>query len=148
MNNARFLVFFFVLGVFLAIAACGKKGPPFLSKREFSAEVTNLTGEWIKGEILLKGDIRSSSGLRQAGDQIKGSRVYYAQYSLEDPPCAGCPIEFNGYYTFGGEVITEEGFLCRIGGEFQGTICFFKTNLVGAGGEIGPPSNTVEIVVE
>ena len=148
MNNARFLFFFSVLGILLAIVACGKKGPPFLSKEELSAKVIDLTGEWVKGEILLKGNISSPQGAKEARNLTRGSRVYYAQYPLESPPCAGCPIEFHGYYTFGEEVITEEGFFCRVPGEIHGKVCFFKVNLIGAEGAIGPPSNTVRVVVD
>ena len=148
MNNARFLVSFCVLGILLAILACGKKGPPFLSKKEFSARVIDLTGEWVKGDIFLKGNISSALGSKEGRGLIKGSRVYYGRYPLENPPCAGCPTEFHGYYTFGEEVIKEERFLCRVPGEIQGNVYFFKVKLVGAGGAIGPPSNMVKVVVE
>ena len=148
MNKPCLLVFLSVLGSFLAIVACGKKAPPFLSENRFSAGVTELTAEWDKGEILLKGSISPVPESGGVADRIKGSRVYYAQYPLEDTPCAECPIEFHGFDTFGQEVIVEEHFVCRVPGRNQGKVHFFKVHLIGAQDTMGPPSNTVKVVAK
>jgi predicted small lipoprotein YifL len=141
LNNARFLVSFCVLGILLAILVCGKKGPPSLPKKEASARVTDLKAEREKEDILLRGMI---SGPKE----LEGARVYYAQYRHEESPCEGCPIEYQGYHGFGAEVVTEEGFLCRVPVKVQGHVYFFRVNLVGADGAIGPPSDTIKVVVE
>jgi hypothetical protein len=133
---------------FLAMAACGKKAPPFLSENRFSAGVTELTAEWDKGEIVLKGFISPVPKSGQVVDYIKGARVYYAQYPLEDTPCAECPVEFHGFDTFGQEVVAEEGFMCRVPGRNQEMVHFFKVHLINAQDAMGPPSNTVKVVVE
>jgi hypothetical protein len=125
----------------MATLSCGKKGDPFLPQKEISAKVTDLQGEREKGDILLRGKIR-------APNEAEGARVYYAQYPLEKTPCEGCPIEYQGYEAHGADVIKEEGFFCRIPVKGQGQVYFFRVNLIGPGGEMGPPSETVKIVVE
>jgi hypothetical protein len=114
----------------------------------FSAGVNNLTGEWDQGEILLKGSILPSQESGETADSVKGARVYYAQYSLEDAPCAECPVTFHGYHALDQEVIVGGGFLCRMPGNNQGEVYFFKVHLMGAQGAMGPPSNTVRVIVE
>jgi len=148
LNNPRLLVFLSILVIFLAIAACGKKAPPFLSESTFSTGVSDLTGEWDKGEILLKGSILPPLESGETADLVKGARVYYAQYPLEEAPCAECPVAFHGYDTLDQEVIIEGDFLCRMPGKDQGKVYFFKVHLIGAEGAMGPPSNTAKIVVE
>lgn len=141
MTKDRFLVFICASGILLGAVACGKKGDPFLPRQAFSARVTDLKGEQVKGDILLKGKITSREGL-------EGARVYYAQYSLENAPCEGCPIEYQGYQAFGAEVIMEDGFSCDMPAKSEQHIYYFRVNLIGPGGTIGPPSDTVKVVVE
>ena len=148
MNNPRLFVFLTIPVIFLAVAACGKKATPFLPESTFFAGVNNLTGEWDKGEILLKGPIMPPQESGETADLVKGARVYYAQYPLEEAPCAECPVAFHGYDTLDQKVITEGDFLCRMPGNDQGEVYFFKVHLIGAEGAMGPPSNTVRVVVE
>jgi predicted small lipoprotein YifL len=139
---ARFLACLWALGILMAtLPGCGKKGDPFLPQKEVSAKVINLRGEWEKGNILLRGEI-------SARNEVAGARVYYAQYPLENPPCEGCPIEYQGHQSFGAEVVTEEGFLCIVPIKVRGQVYFFRVNLMGPGGEMGPPSETVKVVVK
>ncbi len=148
MNSHRLLVFLFIPLIFLAIAACGKKAPPFLPQNTFTIRVNDLTGEWDKGEILLKGPILPSLDSGETTDLVKGARVYYAQYPLEEAPCADCPVPFHEYEVFDQEVILDGDFLCHMPGKGQGKVYFFRVHLIGAEGAMGPPSNTVEVVVE
>jgi len=139
---SRFLAFLCALGILMAtLLGCGKKGDPFLPQKEVSAKVTDLRGEREKGNILLRGEI-------SARKEVEGARVYYARYSLENPPCEGCPIEYQGHQSFGAEVVTEEGFLCTVPIKVPGQVYFFRVNLIGPGGEMGPPSETVKVIVE
>jgi hypothetical protein len=108
---------------------CGKKGDPFLPKKEFPARVTDLEGERQTEVIVLRGKI---SGPKEA----EGAKVYYAQYPLEKSPCEGCPIEYQGY------------FLCRIPVKGQGQVYFFRVNLIGPSETMGPSSDMVKVVVE
>ena len=137
----RFLAFLCALAILVPTLACGKKGDPFLPQKEVSAKVTDLRGEREKGNILLKGEIRGPKG-------VQGARVYYAQFPLEDPPCEGCPIEYQGHQSFGAEVVTGEGFFCAFPVKDQRQVYFFRVNLIGPGGRMGPPSETVKVVVE
>ena len=141
MKIARFLVFPCALVTLVATLACGKKGDPFLPQKEVSAKVTDLRGEREAGNILLRGEISGPKG-------VQGAKVYYAQFPLEDPPCEGCPIEYQGHRSFGAEVITEEGFSCALPVKVKGQVYFFRVSLIGPGGRMGPPSETVKVVVE
>lgn len=138
---ARFLFFPCALLVLMVTVSCGKKGDPFLPQKEISARVTDLKGKREKGDILLEGKILGPK-------EVKGARVYYAQYPLEKTPCEGCPIEYQGYQAYGADVFEGEGFLCRIPVKDQGQVYFFRVNLIGPGGEMGPPSETVKIAAE
>ena len=141
MKIARFLAFPCALVILMATLACGKKGDPFLPQKEAPAKVTDLRGEREKGNILLRGKIMGPKG-------VQGARVYYAQFPLEDLPCEGCPIEYQGQESFGAEVVTEEGFFCTVPVKVYRQVYFFRVNLIGSGGRMGPPSETVKVVVE
>ena len=134
--------------IFLVFTACGKKAPPFLSQSSLSISVSNLAGEWDKGEIILKGSVLPSLESGETEALVKGARAYYTQYSSEDAPCTDCPIPFHGYDVFDQGVIVEENFLCRMPGDERGQVYFYKVHLIGAVGAMGPPSNTVRVVVE
>jgi hypothetical protein len=148
LNSPRLLVFLSIPVIFLVFAACGKKAPPFLSERVFSTGVSHLTGEWNKGEILLKGSILPSPESGEPANLVKGARVYYAQYSPEEAPCAECPVTFHEYEIFDQEVIVKGDFLCPMPANERGHVYFYRVHLIGAEGAVGPPSNTVRIAVE
>jgi hypothetical protein len=138
---ARFLAFLCALAILVGTLACGKKADPFLPQKGISAKVTDLKGVREKGNILLRGEIRGTK-------DVQGARVYYAQFPLEDPPCEGCPIEYQGHRSFGAEVVTQEGFFCTLPVKVQRQVYFFRVNLIGSGGRMGPPSETVKVVIE
>ncbi|MGD2127610.1 MAG: hypothetical protein PVG99_16145, partial [Desulfobacteraceae bacterium] len=144
MNDRRSWIPLIVLGMFLASPSCGKKGPPFLPQKAFDIGVEDLQGEWTEGYALLKGNVR---GHEEPKRLVKGSRVYYAQYPLDKPPCEGCPIEYQGYRDLGPEVMTETGFSCKVPARMRGQVYFFKVHLVGKDGVLGPPSKTVQVTV-
>lgn len=139
---------FFLLGLILIAAGCGKKGPPLLPQKEFDLRVTNLSGKWEKGYFLLRGELAGSLRPQEVRALIAGCRVYQGQYPLDDAPCAGCPIEYRHRHDLGPEVITEEGFQCRVPGKIKGQVYFFKVHLVGKEGSPGPPSNRIPVTVK
>ena len=150
MNLSRTVPLAFLVFL-LAWPACGKKGSPFLHREEFSVRVVDLKAEWVKEYVFLKGKISGPGGLlgpKQAMDLVKGAKVYYGQYPLENPPCAGCPIKYHGFHGFGPEVLTEKGFLCKVPGKKKGEIYFFKVHLIGPEGAVGPTSERVRVVLE
>ena len=145
MNVRRRVILVLLLSVVLAFWACGKKTPPFLNQNAFSVKVMNLKGEWHQGELYLKGDIVSSKDQGGNSPRVNGCKVYYAQYPTNHPPCEGCPIQYQGYEKFGPEVITSDGFRCRVPMKENELIYFFKVHLIGADGAVGPASNTVRV---
>lgn len=148
MNTTRLMSAFLLLSVFLIVLACGKKGPPFLPHEEFSVRVLDLKGEWVRGDFFLKGDIRDLKGQKKAVDMVTGCRVYYGRYPFENPPCDGCPITYQGYHEFGREVITGEGFFCKMPGTIKGQIHFFKVHLIGPDDSVGPSSDSIRVAVK
>ena len=149
LKRARFAIPFLLLTLLLVALACGKKAPPTLPKMEFPVRVVDLSGEWEEGNLYLKGDINT---LKKPGgkgvNMVKGCRVYYGQYTLENPPCAGCPIEYNGYHEFGPEVIKEGDFSCVVPGKTEGHVYFLKVSLIGPDGAAGPSSNTIRVAAK
>jgi hypothetical protein len=136
------------LAILLALSSCGKKGPPFLPRKSFPARVVDLRAEWSEGYVLLKGNIAGLKGPSKAAEQVKGCRVFFAQYPLGRPPCEGCPIEYQGSRAFGEGVVTEEGFSCKLPAKVKGQIYFFEVRLVGPEGAVGPPSDMVKVIAE
>jgi hypothetical protein len=133
-----------VLGAMLLMPSCGKKGPPFLPKKPFDAGVMNLQAEWRVGSVFLEGHVVGA----KEKDSVQGARVDYAQYPLDEPPCEGCPIEYRDHHRFGPEVVTGTGFGCEVPVDTKEEIYYFKVHLVGPDDAVGPPSNTVRVVVD
>lgn len=144
MNIARLVLCSLLLGSLLITPACGKKAPPYLPKKPFTAGIVDLKGKRSGEDIVLEGKI---GGVSEAGKekQIAGLRVYMAQYPLEDPPCADCPIDYKNYKDLGPEVIKGEGFEYRLKDTSKDRIYFFRMRIIGSEGALGPPSNQVEI---
>jgi hypothetical protein len=145
LNGSRLLTFLVVLGVLLLVPSCGKKAPPFLPQKSFDATVSSLNAEGREGYILLKGSVSGAPG---ADANLTGCRVYFAQYSPDDSPCEGCPIEYQGYHPFGPEVAKGGKFFCKIDGVTPGRVYFFRVNLVGPKDVLGPPSDDVRVEVK
>ena len=125
--------------------SCGVKGHPFLAQKSTNIRVVDLKGVWQEGYIELKGGISDSSGL---DSMVTGSRIFYAIYPVSEPPCDGCPIEFQGFYTYGSEVVRQGQFVCKIPGAVKGNIYYFEVQLAGAKGGLGPHSNRAKVVIE
>lgn len=132
------------MGSLLITSACGKKGPPYIPKKPVTAKVVDLKAERSGDDIVLEGKI---SGLGEPGKvkPLTGLRVYVAQYPLKDPPCAGCPIEYKDHYGLGPEVIKGDAFSYRLKDRPKGRIYFFRMNIIGPEGTLGPPSNQVQL---
>jgi predicted small lipoprotein YifL len=133
------------LAILLAVSSCGKKAPPFLPEKGFDAKVSSLKAESREGRIALEGKIAAPP---RDAENLRGSRVYFAQYLPDDAPCDGCPIDYQGYHSFGPEVIKDGKFLCTIEAIDPGQVYFFRVNLVGPKEVLGPSSNEVKVAVE
>jgi hypothetical protein len=139
---------FLVFGaIFLAVLSCGKKGPPFLPNKILDLKVDQLRCEWENGDVILKGQVVPLLGQEKDMSGVIGCRVYHAWYAPGDSPCKGCPIEYRVWKEIRGEVITGEGFYCRVPWIKEKGIHFFNVILIGQKGMISPPSNKAELVV-
>lgn len=146
LGGSRWVVACVALVVLLLItSSCGKKGAPFLPQKTINARVVDLKGTWQAGYIELTGNVQDPSGQELA---VTGSWIQYAVYPVAEPPCDGCPIEPQGFYTYGTESVREGRFFCRIPGALKGNLYYFEVQLLGAKGDLGPPSDRAKVVVE
>lgn len=125
--------------------SCGKKAAPFLSQEKFLLSVANVKGKWEKDTYILEGGIQGPVVNKATLGSISGCRVYYATYPLDRPPCADCPIEYDGFYGFGPEVVVNDSFTCRFPGQMEGRTIIFNVYLLGPNGAIGPPSDRIQV---
>ena len=123
-----------------AMVSCGKKGDPFLPAPGGDSRVSGLEAKWSGEYVLLTGKI-------VGGRQSEAIRAYYAAYPLDQPPCEDCPIRYQGFESFGPEVMDGSGFSCKVTGIRPGNLYFFELRVIGPGQSQGPPSNRVRVEV-
>ena len=148
MKKKQGILLILFLAILFAPIACGKKGPPFLPEKDFSLQVTQLSIEWKDGGFRLKGNIVGSQNEIENPSNIKGCRVFYACYPVDDPPCETCPIEYRLLKEIEGQVISEGRFLCEVLVKKKNGIHFFTVRLIGQKGEIGPYSDRGKFVID
>ena len=144
MINTRFTLGILLLVALLVTPACGKKSPPYLPQKPFTATVMDLKGERSGDDIVLEGKIGGIVGPAEV-KTFTGARVYIAQFPLNNPPCDECPIEYHDRYDLGSEVFSGEKFLYRVPQRAKGKIYYFRVNIIGPEGVPGLPSNQVRV---
>ena len=130
--------------VLMIFFGCGRKGPPFISEqKDLTVKVDQLEGAWKDKSLELK-------GLVQGDDTslvlITGCRVYYVWYSLDRPPCEGCPIEMRNFRDITDQIISDDQFECRLPAFKQKGICFVMVRIMEKGGRLGPPSGRIKLI--
>lgn len=148
MRGGRIIMALCFVGILLATPACGNKGPPSLPQKTHPFRLVNLKGLWEGGSISVGGEIKGPKGPvspRQAADLITGCKVDIVSYAAEQAPCPGCPIQYKDSFQFGKEVMTEQGFLCKVPAKGKGETYFLRVHLMGPGGSVGPPSDDVQV---
>jgi hypothetical protein len=143
--RVRLLACLTIVLMLLISPSCGRKANPFLPHKSTNARVVDLKGAWQDGYVELKGVIVDSADPEL---EVTGSRVHYAIYPAAEPPCDGCPIEFQGFHTYGTESVREGRFFCKIPGAVKGNIYYFEVQLAGEKDVLGPLSNRAKVVVE
>ena len=127
--------------------SCGKKAPPRPPEEKTPARIEGLQGEWKNGILRLVGKIVLHGERTSESAENRTCRIYHVSYPLESPPCAGCPVEFAGY-----EKILwgtrGERIICDLPIEKKPGFHFFQVRLIDPEGEIGPPSQRIELTVE
>ena len=116
-----------------------------MTKSEFSLRVDQLKGKWENGRVLLNGYVR---GEDKVISRVTGCRVYHVWYSMDNPPCGGCPIEMTGFKGIRGKVVSADRFNCEVPGVDKKGIHFFEVRLMGKNGAVGPPSNKVRLKIK
>ncbi len=147
MKQKQRIAFILLLAVFFVPAACGKKGPPFLSAGQSTLRVEQLKAEREGGFFHLKGTVVDSHKLAKDVSNVTGCRIYHACYPLDEPPCEGCPIEYGVLKEIKGEIITQGKFSCQVPLKEKAGIHFFKVRLIGRMGETGPYSDRAKLVI-
>ena len=148
MRLDRALLFVVLAAMFLALTACGKKGPPFLPERKIFSRVEQLQAELENGVVELKGHIAPPQARKKDTSDITGCRIYHTWYALDNPPCEDCPIEFPDHQDITGEVNTGAGFSCQVPVKKRKGIHFFEVRLLGRRGAIGPLSDRAKLIVD
>jgi len=134
--------------VFMVILACGKKGPPFIPKKQVPHRVKELKGQWIKDKALLEGKVSKPAKSDSHDQEIIGCKVYYAWYSKNSAPCEDCPIDLRELKTIEGDVVKGRRFKCTVPDIRKKGIHFFRVRLLRDDGESGSFSNRVKLVSE
>jgi hypothetical protein len=125
--------------------SCGKKGPPLVAQQDFTIMVKDLQGEWRNDAFQLAGAITGMKSPENLPDMVKTCRVYYGKYSLSDPPCDECPVNFHGFYDLEpDDFMDKDKFKCTIPINKEPGIYYFEVRLVSTGGALGPPSNRIK----
>ena len=148
MKKKEGLILILLLAILSIPIACGKKRPPFLPERDLSLGVAQLSVEWIRGGFRLNGNLVGPQNEIEKPSNIKGCRVFYACYPVDDPPCENCPIEYTLLKEIEGQVISEGRFLCEVLVKKKDGIHFFTVRLIGQKGEIGPCSDRGKFVID
>ncbi len=127
-------------------AACGKKGPPSWSVREVPVRVAPLNVVQEPDGLYLRGLVTGAEG-PDAFD-IMGCRIFRAFYSLNDPPCEGCPKDYRFLKEIQGDWVPGRNFSCRVSASPEPGIHFFRVRLLVKTGGLGPFSDAAEISLE
>ena len=138
-----------ILALFLGIltlgSGCGKKADPFIPEKSFTPRVEALSGQWEGESLILKGKVVYSEGKGGTEDTVQGLRLYYASYPISEPPCPGCPVQFEGMWNFGPEIIEGDRFECRVNPDKTDRLYVIKARLIGPEGVLGPASDRLRM---
>ena len=134
----------FLAVVLMIFSGCGRKGPPFLSEqKDLTVRVDQLEGAWKDKFLVLKGLIQGDDTSLAL---ITGCRVYYAWYSLDRPPCEGCPIDMTNFRDITDQIIRDDQFECRLPAFKQKGICFVMVRIMDKEGRLGPASDRIKLI--
>lgn len=148
MKQRQGIALILLWAVFFTPQACGRKGPPFLPAKESFFKVEQLKAEYENGVFHLKGAVAYSRGRTKEASNIIGCRIYLGYYTLDNPPCESCPIDYGEFIEVKGDVIAQGVFSCQVPVKKKKGIHFFSVRLIGQGGEIGPFSDNAKIIIE
>ncbi len=130
--------------VLIFSAGCGRKGPPFISQqKDLTVRVDQLEGVWKDKSLALKGLIQGDDASLAI---ITGCRVHYVWYSLDRPPCEGCPIDMTNFRDITDQIISDDQFECRLPAFRQKGICFVMVRIMGKEGRLGPASSRIKLI--
>ncbi|MCD6294762.1 MAG: hypothetical protein J7M20_07530 [Deltaproteobacteria bacterium] len=132
----------FLAVVLMIFSGCGRKGSPFISQqKDLTVRVDQLEGVWKDKSLALKGLIQGDDA-----SIITGCRVHYVWYSLDRPPCEGCPIDMTNFRDITDQIISDDRFECRLPAFRQKGICFVMVRIMEKGGRLGPASGRIKLI--
>jgi hypothetical protein len=134
--------------VFLCTATCGKKTDLSLPKEQLPFQVERLNAFWEDGGVVLNGAIIRFGKQVFGTDEIKGIRLYQARFTLENPPCDGCPIDYPEYRLIWWKPSEPDVFRYATSIEKRKGIYFFRVRFIGRNGQLGPFSNQAKLIAE
>lgn len=130
--------------ILMLFSGCGVKGDPFITEQKvLTFKVDQLEGAWEDKSLVLKGLVQ---GDNDSLSLITGCRVYYVWYSLDRPPCEGCPIEMKKFRDITGGIISDHQFECRLPAFKQKGICFVMVRLMEKESRPGPSSSRIKLI--
>lgn len=148
MRPGHLAVWVLLAAVWIGLPGCGKKAPPFLPKNVFTARVANLKAVRQGDLVELKGTVVHVQDRTAKESGVATCRVFHIRYSLQSPPCEGCPIPFATYEEVKPEILEPANFRCTVPMKREDGIYFFMVRLVNRNGIVGPPSDRAKMVEE
>jgi len=134
----------FLAFILIFSAGCGVKGSPFIAQQKaLTVRVDQLEGAWKDKSLVLKGLVQGDNASLAL---IAGCRVYYVWYSLDRPPCEGCPIEMKNFRDVADQIIIDDQFECRLPAFKQKGICFVMVRFMEKEGRLGPASGRIKLI--
>ena len=132
--------------VFLALPACGKKGPPEVPDKPELPVVENLKVARQDQNLVLQWSLPEAAD--EKAPQAAGFYIYKSAVRVE-ADCPGCPVQFeqagrvpyqassDGTEAWSFRDLCEKGFICR-----------YRVRAFDAEGAAGPASNIVTVTVQ
>ena len=129
----------------VVIFGCGKKGDPFLPKKQDLQVLRSVKAQYVSGIVIFKGNLVAS----RARKAIQAGRIRlkldYTHYSNGKVPCEGCPIELKEHDMIQGSVSQDGKFTAHwVPPENQG-LYVLRLQVMGEDSCIGPPSRILSI---
>ncbi len=131
----------------LVVAGCGKKADPFIPKKKVSQVIRSLNGQYLDGQIVLKGRVMRPGTWRSARSREIRLKVDYSRYGIGHGPCQDCPVDFKKHEMILARISQEGNLVARWPVTEGKGLYVFKLRVMGDDGGLGPGSEIVRVIV-